>query len=367
MTRPGFRIYVLGITSLAVVSAGVLFLAVSRRANALSEAESRTQALAQGPLVSVVTVGQGGAARSVDVQGEARPYASVTLYAKVSGYLREIRVDKGDRVTAGQVLAVIESPELDRQYDGAVADAANKRANAKRAETLVEQSILSAQDADLARTAAEVADAAVASLASQKAYETLRAPFDGTVTARFADPGALVQNAASSQTSALPVVTVARTNRLRVAAYLNQADAPYVGPGDLAVVTVPGQTGLALHGTVSRVSHELDPRTRTMLAEVDIDNEKGRVVPGSFVGVSLKIASPKGVSIPVQALVLRGRQPFVAVVSDDDHVVYRSVEIADDDGLNAQIVRGISGGERVALNLGDTLADGAKVQVAPAR
>ena len=103
-----------------------------------------------------------------------------------------------------------------------------------------------------------------------------------------------------------------------------------------------------------------------MLAEIDIDNEPARIVPGSFVSVSLKIASPKGVSIPVQALVLRGREPFVAVVSDDDRVTYRSVEIADDDGVNVQVVHGISDGERVALNLGDSLAEGAKVQVAPA-
>src|SRR5262249_46655958 len=148
---------------------------------------------------------------SVELIGEARPFAAVTLYAKVSGYLKSVSVDMGDRVKAGQVLAVIESPETDRAYSAAKEDFDNKQVKAQRIAKLLDKKFASPDEADQARTEAAVARERLAGLEEQRAYETLRAPFDGRVTARFADPGALVQNAASSQTSALPVVTVAQT------------------------------------------------------------------------------------------------------------------------------------------------------------
>jgi len=357
----GRGVHVFGLLAIVAVAGGVGLLAVSRRAKAQGEERARTSAVEAGPHVSVIDVAAAAPERNLLVQAEARPYASVTLYAKVSGYLREVKVDKGDRVAAGQVLAVIESPELDRQYEGAVADARNKRANAKRAEKLVEQGILSAQDADTIRTDAEVADASVASLASQKAYEVLRAPFEGTITARFADPGALVQNAASAQTSALPVVTISEADQLRVTAYVDQTDAPYVRVGDAAAIDVPGRPE-KLHGTVSRMSRELDSRTRMMLAEVDLDNRGGQVVPGSFVQVSFKLRAPAGLQIPDQALVLRGTKPFVALVDAENRVSYRPVKIGEDDGQNVVILDGLAPGDRVALNLGDSVSEGSRVQ-----
>jgi membrane fusion protein, multidrug efflux system len=362
--KGGGRVYLAGALLVVAAMAGVGFLAASRRAQARSEAETRTAAVEAGPHVFVVTVNPSDGGRSVLVQGEARPYASVTLYAKVSGYLREIQVDRGDRVSANQVLAVIESPELDRQYDGAIADARNKRAIAKRSQTLAEQGVISAQDADTDVAAADVADATVASLASQKEYEVIRAPFAGTVTARYVDRGALVQNAASAQTSALPVVTVSQTDRLRVTGYLDQADAPFVKVGDAAEIKVPGQAGLLLQGTVSRVSRELDARTRKMLAEVDLENRDGRVVTGSFLEVSLKIRGARYLKVPVEALVFRGTTPFVAIISKDDRVTYRSVKVGDDDGRTAVVLDGLAEGERIAVNLGDTVTDGSRVQPA---
>src|SRR5207253_3116298 len=146
----------------------------------------------------------------------------------------------------------------------------NKRLDAERARTLVKRDMIAQQDADQAETDAEVAEANVKALATMKAYEVIRAPFAGTVTARYADPGALLQNAANSQTSALPLVTISQTERLRVYAYLDQRDAPFVHVGDGADVRLLERPGVALPGRVSRLSSELDPKTRMMLIEIDL-------------------------------------------------------------------------------------------------
>jgi RND family efflux transporter MFP subunit len=316
--------------------------------------------------VVVVPATRAPAERRIELQGEARPFASVTLYAKLSGYLKEIRVDKGDRVRQNQVLAVIESPELDRQYDAAVADASYKRADAKRAAALAGPGVVSARESELSTSQAEVADATVAALAMQKSYESLRAPFDGVVTARFADRGALVQNAANAQTSALPLVTVAQPERLRVYVYVDQRDAALVRVGDTAEVSVPERPLAPLKGKVTRSSNELDPKTRMMLVEVDLDNRAGQIVPGSLVTVGLVVRTTPRVEVPVEALVVRAKQPHVAVVKDG-RVRYRPITLAGDDGARLQILGGLDEGELVALNLGNNAADGARVQPLDAR
>jgi RND family efflux transporter MFP subunit len=360
--------YLVGIGVVAGAAAAVWSLFAARGTQARAEADERSRAVAAGPRVQLAVVERSPALRQLSLQGEARPYASVTLYAKVSGYLKDVRIDKGDRVREGQLLATIESPELDRQYEAAVADARNKRVNAERATNLAKPGVVSAQEADSARAAAEVAEANVASLSTQRSYEQLRAPFAGTVTARFADPGALVQNAANAQTSALPVVTVSQIERLRVYVYLDQRDAAFVRVGDAAEIGVPERAGRPpLVGKVARLAHELDARTRMMLVEIDLDNKKGEIVPGGFVQVGLTVSVPSVLELPVEALVMRGRDPYVAVVASDGKVSYRAVKIGDDDGKRVRILDGVAAGERVALNLGDSVADGSRVQVIASR
>jgi RND family efflux transporter MFP subunit len=355
-------LYVAGILAVLGCLAGVLALSTARSARVRDDEHDRVAAVKAGPRIQTVAVARGGGERALVVQGEARPYFTVTLYAKVSGYLKEVRVDKGDRVVADQVLARIESPEIEREYDAEVADARYKRDNAKRIDALAATGIASASDAELARSAAEVAEANVATLATQKGYEVLKAPFSGTVTARYADPGALLQQATAAQTSALPVLTVAELDRLRIELYVDQRDAPFVKTGDPVEVTLPERMDVKLLGKVARVSHELDARTRMMLAEIDLDNISGAVVPGSFVEVRLKVNAPQNLSVPVEALVLRGAKPFVALVSSADTVTYVPVTIADSDGRRAYIKEGLSEGQRVALNLGETVIEGGAVR-----
>jgi RND family efflux transporter MFP subunit len=355
-------LYVVGVAAVLAAVGGVGFIGSARQAEADREASARTAEVQAGPRVVVVPVTRAPASRRVELQGEARPFASVTLYAKVSGYLKEIRVDKGDRVKANQVLAVIESPELDRQYDSAVADANYKRVDAKRAASLAAPGVVSARDAELQDSLAKMAEANVAALETQKSYETLRAPFAGVVTSRFADPGALVQNAANAQTGALPVVTVSQVERLRVYVYVDQRDAAAIHAGDAAEITVPERLDVQVKGKVTRTTRELDPKTRMMLVEVDLDNRDGQIVPGSFVSVGLVIASARHIEVPVEALVVRAKTPYLAVVKDG-RVNYRAVTLAGDDGAKVQVARGVDEGELVAINLGSNVADGDRVQV----
>ena len=222
--------------------------------------------------------------------------------------------------------------------------------------------VVSAQDYDTAVASADVADATQRAAADERGYEVLRAPFDGTVTARYADPGALMQSATSAQTSALPVVTVSQVDRLRVYAYLDQRDATFIREGEEADITLAERPGAHFPGTVTRLSHQLDPKTRTMLVEVDLDDKDGRIIPGSFVRVTLKIPVPSLVQVPSAALVLRGTAPFVVVVGADNHIHFASVKLADDDGKTARVIDGLQGGERLALNLGEDVAEGGLVQ-----
>jgi RND family efflux transporter MFP subunit len=304
--------------------------------------------------------------RKLVLQGEARPFAAVTLYAKVSGYLHDVRVDKGDRVRNGQVIATIDSPELDKQYEGAVADHMNKRANARRFSALGPSGVVSAQEMEQAQTTAAVAKANEATIETQRAYKIIRAPFDGIVTARFADPGALIQSAANGQSGALAVVSIAKADRLRVYVYLDQASAPFVRLGDDVTVTVPERPGWARHGHVTRTGGELSPRTRTMLTEIDLENKDGAILPGSFVEVTLQVKLSPLPQIPAAALVLRGDDPFAAVVTGtgpDARLRYRKLHVADYDGQLVRIADGLHAGETVALDVGDSIEDGGRIQI----
>jgi RND family efflux transporter MFP subunit len=280
----------------------------------------------------------------------------------VSGYLKVVKVDKGDLVKKGQVLAVIESPETDQAYAAAFANARNKKSIAARIETLKKRNLISQQEADQATSDDDVASAQLRAEETLKGYEIIRAPFDGTVTARFADPGALVQNATNGQTGALPVVTVSEIKRLRVDVFLDQRDAPFIEKDAPVEITLSERPGLKIEGRVDRLSDQLDSRTKMMLTEIDIPNDQGVLVSGSFVQVSMNIKSPPYVEAPVESLVLKDEKSYITVVSPSNQLNYRPIEIATNDGKMVWIMSGIKEGESVALNVGTTIPEGAKVR-----
>ncbi len=225
------------------------------------------------------------------------------------------------------------------------------------------QKLIAPEEAEQAETNAQVAAATVERLKALKDYELIRAPFAGTVTARYADPGALVQNAAGSQTSALPVVEVGTTDSLRLFVYLAQRDAADIRRGQPVTITDPGRPGVHVTGAVTRYTGELDPNTRTLLAEIDLSNRSGAIVPGSFVQVSLAVTGPRYLEIPAEALIVRGTDGLRrGRVTPDNRVTFREVHILDTDGVTVRLVSGIQEGDRVALNLGDSVPEGQHVQ-----
>jgi RND family efflux transporter MFP subunit len=255
----------------------------------------------------------------------------------------------------------MQSPELDRQYEAARADASIRRANARRAANLAEPGVVSVREAEVEKAGADMATATLAALATQRGYTILRAPFAGTVTARYVDVGALVQNAANGQSGAQPVVTVSELDRLRVFVYVDQQYAPLVRAGDGAdIVVIPGAA--PVRGRISRVSGELEAKTRTMLVEVHLDNKDRAIVPGSFVAVHLTVKSPALIEVPVEALLLRDQKPFVAVVAPDHRVNLRGVTVAYHDGARIGVSAGLQEGETVALNLGRSAQSGDLIQ-----
>ncbi|MGH7655790.1 MAG: efflux RND transporter periplasmic adaptor subunit [Gemmatimonadaceae bacterium] len=357
----GLRAAGVALIVLALATAGLL--ARKRTHVAAADAAERTSEVAAGPIVRTANAVPSAAAHHLVLLAEARPFASVTLYAKVSGYLKWIGVDKGDRVKAGQVVAIIESPETDAAWSAATADHAQKALTASRLKQLLDRKFASQEETDLAAADEAVARERLESLAQQRDFEKLKVPFNGKVTARFADPGALVQNAASSQTSALPVVTVDDTDSLRVYAYLDQADAESMRPGLSAVITMDERAGLRIPVKVSRTSGELDGKTRKLLVEFDLDDRNSEIVPGSFVHVDLDAPATVLPELPSEALIVRQNVTQVAVVAADSTVHFHDVTVASNDGRRMRILHGVSSGDRVVLNAGDALADGARVRL----
>ncbi|WP_168206058.1 efflux RND transporter periplasmic adaptor subunit [Geobacter sp. FeAm09] len=370
MNERGFtsrsRLFLAGGLLVLLAVALVALLLGSRHSQVRGELQARQAALTAGPRVPVAIAGRSTAQRNVVLSGEARPFAEVTLYAKVSGYLREIHVDKGDRVNRGQLLAQLESPELDRQYDAAAADARTKRLFADRERLLIKDGVVARQDYDNAEAAAQSAEATAAGLKSQKGYEALRAPFSGTVTARFADPGALLQSAAANQTAAQPVVTISQTDRLRVYVYLDQRNAAVVRKGDRAVIADATRPEVKLSASVTRISGALDLKSRTLLVELDLDNRTGAIPAGGFVQVNLTLTAPSQVQVPAEALLVKGERSYVAVVDNDNRVRFREVAVADSDGTMVRSSTGLREGERVVLNPGSGMSEGQLVQPAEA-
>jgi RND family efflux transporter MFP subunit len=194
-----------------------------------------------------------------------------------------------------------------------------------------------------------------------KGYQTLRAPFAGRVTARYVDPGTLITNAQTNYVSALPIMTISDDSRLRVYCYVQQTDVPYVNVGDVADVVDASNPERRMKAKISRMTGELETRTRTMQIEVNIDNTEGFLVSGSFANVTLHIPIKSYPQIPVSGLIVRGNDSFVAMV-ESDTLRYKPIRVASTDGNTVTVSEGLQKGDRVAINLPDEVTDGAKVQ-----
>lgn len=360
--RTAWRFKALTILVLIGAATGVAELILTQRSNVAAERNALAAEDARGPRVEVTTAIPGPTVREIRLFSDVKPYFEVTLYGKVSGYIKSLPVDKGDMVKKDQLIAEIASPETDAQYNSAVADLANKKVLAERNDRLFQVGAVSREAMEQADTNYSVAQANLAQLETLRSYERLIAPFDGRVTARFADPGALVQNATSSQTSALPVVTVSDTTHLRVDAYVQQQDAPFVHVGDAVEIEDATNPSRKIAAKVSRTSGELDPKSRTLLVEIDVPNRGDFFIGGSFAYVTLRLKVSPEPQIPLNALVLRENQQFVAVPDDRNVLHFRPVQVESTDGSVVRIASGITAGEKVAVNVPDEVSDGSRIQ-----
>jgi membrane fusion protein (multidrug efflux system) len=355
------RIYVLGLAVVAAAAIAVGYFHFSRSHTVAAAREARANIVERGPRVEVVAAVQGPSERTLTLLADVRANATAVLYAKVSGYVKSISVDRGDRVQAGQVLAYVESPEIDQQYAAAVSDLENKRRNLARSQELLARGNTTQVQMLQFETDTRVAEANVKGLETMKGYQTIRAPFAGRVTARFVDPGGLITNAQTNMVSALPIVTVSDDSRLRVYCYVQQQDVPFVNIGDVADVIDASNPARRMQAKISRMTGELDPRTRTMQIEINIDNAEGFLAAGSFANVTLHVPIKSYPQIPVSGLLVRGNDNFVAMV-ENDTLRWKPIRVASTDGNTVTVAEGLRQGDRIAINLPDEIVDGSKVQ-----
>jgi RND family efflux transporter MFP subunit len=355
------KFYLFGVGVLIITIGAVAYFHVTRNQNVASAREARAVLADRGPRVEFVAASAGPTERMIRLLGDVRSGATAVLYAKVSGYIKEVYVDKGDKVETGQILAEIESPEVEQQFAAANADLAHKRRNLARIKELYSKGNTTQVALFNAETEATVAENNVGVLATSVSYKTVRAPFPGRVTARFVDPGALVTNSQTNITSAMPMLTLSDDARVRVFTYVQQVDVPFVQVGNRAVISDAANPERNKVGTVTRMTGELEPRTRTMLIEVHLDNADGFFTPGSFAYVTLHVPIKSYIQIPVDGLITRGEDNVVGVL-EKDVVRFRTVSVASTDGATVSLTDGLKAGERIVINLPNEVTNGSRVQ-----
>jgi membrane fusion protein, multidrug efflux system len=362
--RPGLVFYLalLGIT--AGVGAGLFVVMSSRQERLQAQERALAREVGAGLPVRVIKPEMSSASAQLLFPGDVRAYFESPIYAKVSGYLKRLLVDKGDRVEAGQLLCVLENPEAEQDYRTAKANYDIAKVTNDRNQDLVQDHTVSQQVADQSKAQFLMAQANLERTRIIVEYEQLRAPFAGIVIARNYDPGFLVPAATSSAgAAATPVLVVARLDRLRVFVYVPQSVASFVRLGDSALITFDESPGRLFEGRVSRFAQALDTSTRTMLTEVDLPNLERTLLPGMYAKVRLQTQQPRAYPIvPDEALVFRNEKVFVAIVTPQQTIHLQPVTLGLDDGTQSQVTGGLTGDEPIALGVGQTVAEGLKVQ-----
>lgn len=339
---------------------GVFVMAQQHRLE--SQRAELEQTAALGPRVLVTPVMHSPREREIQLPANIHGYVETWVYAKIAGYLKTIRVDKGDRVRKGQVLAVLESPELDQQVRNALADYELKKITDHRYQILLKTSVIAQQDADQTHAAMLQSKATYEQLLATQAYEVITAPLDGMITARYVDPGALIPQATTPSSSSPAVLAIATLQPVRVYANVPQDFAPFIKVGDQATVTVSQYPGRAFQGTVTRHPQALAADTLTMLVEVDLPNTDLALYPGMYATLDLKIPLPSVVAmIPDDALVFRDGKVYAPLVREN-HIHLSEVTLGEDNGREVQITHGVKEDDLVAINVGQGVQDGAAVQ-----
>jgi RND family efflux transporter MFP subunit len=316
---------------------------------------------ALGPRVLVMRVQQPARGRRVAFPASIHGFIETPIYAKTPGYLKEIYVDKGDCVNKGEVLAVLESPELDKQVADAKANYWLQKVTDVRNQELVTEQVIAQQTADDSHAAMLQARAAYEQLLALQSYEVIRAETDGIITARDVDPGALIPQV-TSPGSSTPIVELATLHPLRVYADVPQDLAAFVKDGDPVSISVTQYPDRSFSGTVTRHPEALAQDTRTMRVEVDLPNKDSSLYPGMYATLALNVGSSEIAPwVPDDALIFRGGDAYVPIVRKD-RIHLARVALGNDDGREVQIASGLSKDDMVAVNVGQGVEEGDPVQ-----
>jgi RND family efflux transporter MFP subunit len=316
---------------------------------------------ALGPRVRVTRVQTTRGDRIVTLPGDVHGYNQSTLYAKVSGYVKDVNVNRGDHVKADQVLATIWSPETAEDVRTAQSSAIIAGITARRIEGLEPIGVASMQDRDNAVAQRRISQSSLGRARALLQYTVVKAPFAGVVTARYVDPGALVPAATASTQASLPIVDVADLDTLRIFVYVGQDLAPFVQPGNEVEVWQDELPDRRIAAKVTYTTGALDPRTRTMQVEVDVDNRALGMLPGTFAHVGLHVVEPKSPLISSEAFVIRDGKTMAPVIQGSK-VHYAAIDLGYNDGRDVRVLHGLSGGETIGLDVPVEVREGDMVQ-----
>lgn len=360
------------VIALVVLATIVALLGIVPRLRARATLQKQTDALA-APSVVVARPQMGSPSENVVLPGNIEAYTDSGIYARTDGYLKKWYFDIGARVKKGQLLAVIESPEVDQQLAQAKADLATAQTNADNAQiqatryqNLLKSNAVSRQDTDTfvtqaASTKAQVnsAQANVQRLQQMVGFEKVYAPFSGTITARNVDIGTLIQSGTGKE-----LFHLSQEDVLRVYVNVPQVYAPACVPGLHATLTLAEFPGKTFDGKIVRTARAIDPASRTLLVEVDVKNPTGELYPGAYAQVHLKLNNTRlSLIIPVSALIFRTQGLRVALVVNGNKAKLVPITIGRDDGNVAEVIEGLRPGDEVIQSPPDSLIDGETVQV----
>ena len=362
---------------LLLVAVGLAFWGISTRAKALSVVTRETHELAV-PTVSVVRPDKGAPQQEIVLPGTMQAFTDAPIYARTNGYLRKWYADIGSRVRAGQVLADIDTPEIDQQREQIRADMATAEANLRLAQTtadryrdLIKSNAVAQQDLDNANGNLEAKQTAVASsranvnrLEQLHAFGRITSPFDGVVTARNTDVGALID----SGSNAKELFHVASVRRLRVFVNVPELYSRAAHPGMQADLTLDEFPGRRFAAVLARTAESIDVASRSLLTEFDVDNPKGELLPGSYAQVHLKLPTETSTfKLPVNALIFRTEGLQVATVIGGTRVALTPVTLGRDFGTSVEVITGLTGNEQIIVNPPDSIQTGQTVRIAPAQ
>lgn len=390
-----------------VVFAVLIVMAVRPRQQRDREVMEAAEATRGEPTVLVAKVERAPARGALVLPGNIEAIAEAPIFARSEGYLQKRTADIGDRVDAGQLLAVIEAPEVDKQVQQAQATLSRSEAGLAQAKAALEQSgaqlklaevtaqrwntlftkrVVSRQEADEKQAAYEArradneaARANVAAAANQvaasqadlqrlmdlKGFQQIRAPFAGIITERNTDVGALIRSGASDGRE---LFRLARIDTVRIMIDVPQANIPAIRVGEEATVSVQERPGREFPGRIARTANALDPATRTLLAEIHVRNPQYILLPGMYAQARLANArAAPAILISGDTLVIRSDGPQVAVVRENGSIHYQKVVLGRDFGAQSEVVSGLAGGESLVINPGDNIQEGAVVKARVAR